>query len=176
MLHNHFNFLRHERQTQKQELKTSINQLLSLDLARLVTNSEVLDLISKQDVRWLETNGIIVAKHTVQNPLGTFAADDFGNSKKSIVLNNLDSDKMMNQFIDSNKFFQLELESYLNPSYFESRRSGLSSIQKHTNSCDLYKHFLTRNRQPMDYTNSRALRTTNDQSPNHLISICPRRI
>lgn len=82
MLHNHFNFLRHERQTQKQELKTSINQLLSLDLARLVTNSEVLDLISKQDVRWLETNGIIVAKHTVQNPLGTFAADDFGNSKK----------------------------------------------------------------------------------------------
>ena len=57
MLHNHFNFLRHERQTQKQELATSINQLLSLDRARLITNSEVLGLIGTPQVGWLETMG-----------------------------------------------------------------------------------------------------------------------
>jgi len=82
MLRDHFKFLRDERKKQKQPLDDAIKKLFSLETQRLITNAEVLDLISMQDIRWLETHGILAAKHNQETPFGTCAADDFGTSKE----------------------------------------------------------------------------------------------
>lgn len=63
------------------ENEDAIEGLFEADTQRLITNQSILDRISQQDLRWLETQGYTITKFTEKNPLGTFAIDDFRHSR-----------------------------------------------------------------------------------------------
>lgn len=68
-----------ENQVESNQLDEKISNLRGLKADRFIFSNQITNILSIQELRWLESNGYSVTKFTPSNPLGTYAINDFQN-------------------------------------------------------------------------------------------------